>query len=162
MVFGNVPFETDSQIKKANLIFPSHVKVSSEVKDLISSCLRVDPKDRLTLSKVTTHPWLLKSQEIFSTTATSRLANSSQPVNVHQTNSLRSKAADSYKIGSPEDFLSKEENTFDMGKGLTSSRSNYKDLSKFFHTNPFFSDKSVNISDNLRQNDDMDAINFSV
>merc|ERR1719339_761901 len=38
---------------------PFQLKLSEEVKSLITGCLMVNTQQRLTLSQVTTHPWLL-------------------------------------------------------------------------------------------------------
>lgn len=167
MVCGNVPFETDSQIKKAQLHFPSALNLSSDLKDLISSCLKVDPKERITLAKVSDHPWLQRSQDLQVNRNPSVFAVS-QPVSVRP-NLMKSRAvlqglADSYKIGSPDE-LSKDENTFEGVKGMTSSRSNYKDLSKFFQTNHQYAEKNATSSEcsvSERQEDEFDAIVFSV
>ncbi|CAH1783321.1 unnamed protein product [Owenia fusiformis] len=57
MVCGDIPFEQDEQICKADLVFrdPS---VSSEVKDLILKCLSLKPSSRPTLDEVLNHRWL--------------------------------------------------------------------------------------------------------
>merc|ERR1712051_392405 len=59
MVCGDVPFECDAQISRAQLTWFPQLKLSEEVKSLITGCLKVNTEERLTLSQVTTHPWLL-------------------------------------------------------------------------------------------------------
>jgi len=60
---GKPPFEAESnnetyrRITKVDLRFPVHV--STEAKDLISRLLRKEPNERLTLSEVMKHPWIL-------------------------------------------------------------------------------------------------------
>ena len=69
MVCGDIPFEKDEQICTAELIFRKNV--SEECKDLVRSCLRIRPADRIQLEAIQLHPWMrlpnkteiLKSQE---------------------------------------------------------------------------------------------------
>ncbi len=58
MVCGDIPFETDSQIKKANLYFRDALNLSEELKNLICACLTVSTGDRITMAQVAEHPWL--------------------------------------------------------------------------------------------------------
>merc|ERR1712004_677828 len=58
MVCGDVPFECDAQISKAHLTWFPQLKLSEEVKSLISGCLKVNPHQRLNIHQVTAHPWL--------------------------------------------------------------------------------------------------------
>ena len=58
MVCGDVPFESDAQISRAHLTWFPQLKLSEEVKSLISSCLKVDTSERLTLAEIAAHPWL--------------------------------------------------------------------------------------------------------
>merc|ERR1711956_23069 len=58
MVCGDVPFECDAQISSANLTWFPQLKLSEEVKSLISGCLTVDPEKRLDLTSLAAHPWL--------------------------------------------------------------------------------------------------------
>ena len=58
MVCGDIPFETDSQIKKANLYFRETLNLSDEVKDLIRLCLTVASGDRISLAQLAEHSWL--------------------------------------------------------------------------------------------------------
>jgi serine/threonine protein kinase len=55
MVCGDIPFERDEQIMKAEI----HLRkpVSAEVEDLIRQCLNVDPASRPSLVDVLAHPW---------------------------------------------------------------------------------------------------------
>jgi aurora kinase len=61
---GSPPFEakghseTYRRIAKVDLHFPAHV--SAEARDLISKLLVKDPKRRLSLDSVLSHPWILK------------------------------------------------------------------------------------------------------
>jgi len=63
MVCGDIPFETDSQIKKASLYFRESLGLSEEVKSLIRSCLNVSSSERMSLAEVADHPWLKPKQE---------------------------------------------------------------------------------------------------
>ena len=56
MVCGEFAFVKDEEIIKANVQF--HRNVSSNVKDLICSCLNLRPADRPTLEDITAHPWM--------------------------------------------------------------------------------------------------------
>jgi len=58
MVCGDVPFECDAEISRAQPRWFSGLKLSSEVKSLITDCLTVDPEERITLDSILTHPWL--------------------------------------------------------------------------------------------------------
>jgi len=62
MVCGDIPFETDNQIKKAQVLFKPALGLSDEVKTLIRSCLSITTGDRITLSGISSHPWM-KEQE---------------------------------------------------------------------------------------------------
>ena len=63
MVVGRLPFK-DSDVKSlltqlsTNLRFPT--RISEELKDLICKMLTFSPKERLTLSQIKNHPWMLK------------------------------------------------------------------------------------------------------
>ena len=60
MVCGDIPFEQDDQICSAELNFRR--PVSSECRDLVESCLRVRPQDRIHLTAILSHPWLAGQQ----------------------------------------------------------------------------------------------------
>jgi len=53
--------ETYKRICKVDLRFPDHV--SADARDLITQLLVKDPKDRISLRKVTEHPWILKNAQ---------------------------------------------------------------------------------------------------
>merc|ERR1711892_222668 len=56
MVCGDIPFETDEEICSAELIFRNNV--SDSCQNLIRSCLRIRPGDRIQISQVLSHPWM--------------------------------------------------------------------------------------------------------
>ena len=56
MVCGNIPFEEDHQIVRAEPAFGGGQ--SAEVRDLIRRCLALQPEERLTLQQVMRHPWM--------------------------------------------------------------------------------------------------------
>ena len=58
MVNGDIPFETDSQIKRANVRFRTELRLSTECQDLIRRCLEIDVGGRITLAEMRDHPWL--------------------------------------------------------------------------------------------------------
>lgn len=65
MLFGAPPFEEDTEyhtkerIVLVDLVFPKS-NVSADAKHLISSLLRRNPAHRMPLSKVLSHPWIVK------------------------------------------------------------------------------------------------------
>lgn len=50
--------QTYRRIVKVDLIFPPHV--SPEAKDFVTRLLKKDPKQRMPLERVKTHPWIVK------------------------------------------------------------------------------------------------------
>jgi len=60
MVCGDIPFEKDEQICNAEVNFRRCL--SEECQDLIRSCLRIRPQDRLDLGRVLQHPWLMEQE----------------------------------------------------------------------------------------------------
>ena len=58
MVCGDIPFETDAQIKLAHLSFRPELRLSNEAIDCIKRCLTVSTSDRITLAQLQAHPWL--------------------------------------------------------------------------------------------------------
>ena len=58
MVYGDIPFETDAQIKLAHLNFRPELRLSEDVIDCIKRCLTVSPTERITLAQLQQHPWV--------------------------------------------------------------------------------------------------------
>jgi len=56
MVCGDIPFETDNQIRRAHLVFRPSLCLSEEVKELIMACLTIPPSDRIGLQGIESHP----------------------------------------------------------------------------------------------------------
>lgn len=56
MVCGDIPFETDEQICRAELRF--RVRLSLECQDIIRRCLKVSAEKRIRLEDILNHPWL--------------------------------------------------------------------------------------------------------
>jgi len=64
---GTVPFKASSLeelhalILQGNIRYP--VPISDDAKDLISSMLRVEPTDRISIPQVFKHPWLKQATQ---------------------------------------------------------------------------------------------------
>ena len=64
LIIGKPPFETQDvkttyrRIRMNSYNFPDHVPISDMARDLIKKILVIDPKQRLTLDEVASHPWL--------------------------------------------------------------------------------------------------------
>lgn len=61
MVFGNIPFETDTQILAARLTW--FRPVSRECRELIAQCLSVNASDRPSLEQMAQHSWIAASMK---------------------------------------------------------------------------------------------------
>jgi len=55
--------ETYRRILKVDLKWPAYPYVSADAKDMVSKLLRRDPRDRLPLTEVLCHPWIVKNAE---------------------------------------------------------------------------------------------------
>lgn len=67
LLFGRVPFEirTEDDLVKVvdeEIYFSKSIPVSQDPKDFILSCLRKNPKDRLTMNKLVDHPFIHRSK----------------------------------------------------------------------------------------------------
>ena len=56
MVCGDIPYEKDEQICKAELNYKRNV--SADVRDLIRKCLSLKPSARPSLDDIMSHPWM--------------------------------------------------------------------------------------------------------
>jgi len=61
LVLGDIPFETDEQILQGLPDWSQGTALSPACKDLIQACLDTDPRTRLTLEALASHPWLSSS-----------------------------------------------------------------------------------------------------
>merc|ERR1711936_177749 len=61
MVCGDIPFETDEEICNAEITFRN--TVSPDCQNLIRSCLRIRPKDRIQLTDIISHVWLVGTDD---------------------------------------------------------------------------------------------------
>ncbi len=62
-VQGDIPFEKDKEICSAELRYRKD-SVLDEVKDLIGSCLRIRPKDRISFEDILRHPWMTRPARV--------------------------------------------------------------------------------------------------
>merc|ERR1711892_473693 len=60
MVCGDNPFESDDEICAGRLVWFKQLNLSSQVKDLISGCLTIQPGKRITLGQIHKHSWVRK------------------------------------------------------------------------------------------------------
>ena len=69
MVVCNYPFGHDgvggspvrdiiARASRAEFRFPGHMSLSGEIRDLITGMLTVDPRRRLTIAQIRSHPWV--------------------------------------------------------------------------------------------------------
>ena len=58
MLCGDIPFETDAEIRRGAVIWFDQLDLSSSAKNLVESCLAMDHRERMTLQEVRDHPWL--------------------------------------------------------------------------------------------------------
>ena len=56
ILYGDVPFHSNSDIINRQFIFPRTRYVSDEVKDCINKIFTVKPNDRPSLNEITTYP----------------------------------------------------------------------------------------------------------
>lgn len=93
MVCGDIPFETDSQIKHAHLSYREESsRLSPEVKDCIERCLTVNVNQRICLKDLANHPWVVHSEERGDGNPTLHRTLSA-PMNVKDTCQLAGQAA---------------------------------------------------------------------
>jgi len=58
LVVGDIPFEEDEQILQGLPDWSNTTALSPALKDLIRACLDTDPRSRLSLEQLASHPWL--------------------------------------------------------------------------------------------------------
>jgi len=63
LVVGDIPFEEDDQILQGLPDWSNTTALSPALKDLIRACLDTDPRSRLSLEQVASHPWLAKGKK---------------------------------------------------------------------------------------------------
>jgi len=63
LVCGDIPFETDTQILMGLPDWSETTALSTALKSLIEGCLKTDPRERLTLEDITSHPWMFGATE---------------------------------------------------------------------------------------------------
>jgi len=63
LLCGDVPFETDQQIREGTIPWRTDLDLPDQAKDLVKQCLSADPAKRLSLAGVEQHPWLKTSSK---------------------------------------------------------------------------------------------------
>jgi len=132
MVCGDIPFETDNQIKRAQVLFKPQLKLSEEVKDLIRQCLTISTSDRINLEGIFNHSWVKVHSQQSSATKPVLVRSTSSPMDVQQVNhpnnhheQTSSAEACSFMSLSPESFspmsISPEPNSFRLPSKSNSS-----------------------------------------
>ena len=88
MVCGDIPFHNDEQICKAEIRFQR--ELSEECQDLVKACLKICPQDRITLSKIMSHPWMANPvlSKANSSVVHAKSKHSSAPENIYQASML--------------------------------------------------------------------------
>merc|ERR1711990_1221056 len=66
LVVGDIPFEEDDQILQGLPDWSNETALSPALKDLIQACLDTDPRTRLSLEQLSSHPWLCKGKKSLS------------------------------------------------------------------------------------------------
>merc|ERR1712113_1291761 len=66
MGVGDIPFEEDDQILLGLPDWSNETALSPALKDLIQACLDTDPRTRLSLDQLSSHPWLCKGKKSLS------------------------------------------------------------------------------------------------
>merc|ERR1712181_125960 len=66
LVVGDIPFEEDDQILQGLPDWSNTTALSPALKDLIQACLDTDPRSRLSLDQLASHPWLAKGKKSIS------------------------------------------------------------------------------------------------
>merc|ERR1712212_971325 len=66
LVVGDIPFEEDEQILQGLPDWSNTTALSPALKDLIQACLDTDPRSRLSLEQLASHPWLTKGKKSLS------------------------------------------------------------------------------------------------
>jgi serine/threonine protein kinase len=58
MLCGDIPFETDAEIRRGSLVWFDQLDLSETVKSLVVRCLHTEQRERMSLQQVREHPWL--------------------------------------------------------------------------------------------------------
>merc|ERR1712038_1035979 len=80
MVCGDIPYENDHQIKRAQVLFKPALGLSDEVKDLIRSCLTVSTTDRISVNAISNHAWIKKIKNNAAKPGSSEIVGAVPPV----------------------------------------------------------------------------------
>ena len=105
MVCGDIPFEQDEQICTAEIKF--RTRLTHECQDLIKSCLRIRPADRIQLEDLLRHPWMAIPLDLANASSSSSAvaSSSSSPVSTSVSTCDKSPSASSTSSASSSSSL---------------------------------------------------------
>jgi len=90
MLCGDVPFETDEEILRGNLVWWEELALSSMAKDLVTKCLDKNQVTRISLQDILQHPWLAHTNK---DTKSSTIKRNKKCFNLLSLPSLRTSSA---------------------------------------------------------------------
>merc|ERR1712113_1294223 len=87
MLCGDIPYTTDREICQGHLVWPSHLALSDQAKDLISKCLNVKHQNRISLDSILSHAWFQQTSTSLKVSTSSSSLMSTSPATSSTTES---------------------------------------------------------------------------
>lgn len=103
MATGSVPFDDKSmpglhdKIKKGHVTYPAHL--SEECKELLSKIFVVDPKQRIIMTNIKHHPWILKDSAAINNYMPTR-----KPLTLPLNPKVIGRMSQGFNLGTPEEI----------------------------------------------------------